>query len=112
MATQWHIEMTLAINAEYTRMRNAGAPKNFGLFIYADVSAYGDEGLTIKYTLGGGYSDPDKTEGADLHNVVTEYLRRKNWTENNKPMVLIGNGSVIDNDPQPDANSEAVVKSI
>ena len=48
---------------------------------------YGSD-TTISYNIGS-YSDTDKVEGRDLYDVVTEYMRRKGWTEANKPMTML-----------------------
>lgn len=96
MTTQWHKDMTAAIQGAYDRMRAAGMAKGMNLHIYASVSSYGNEELTIKYSIGD-YGDTDKTEGSDLLKMVTEYMRRKNWTEANKPMLLIGS-EVLENE--------------
>ncbi len=78
----------------------AGGAKAFTMNITANISGYSDEGMLITYSIGS-YGDTDKVEGATIHKVVTEYMRRKNWTTENKPMILIGS-KTIDNDDQPD----------
>ena len=93
-------KLALALNEAYNNMRSAGGTKEFTFTINAHVSGYGNEGLIVKYNIGG-YGDTDKTEGSTINAVVKEYMRRKNWTEKNKPMILIGSGS-IDADPQPE----------
>ena len=103
------VEQMLAkeLNLQYSKMRDAGGSKEFSLQITAHVSGYGNEGMLVKYHIGG-YSDTDKVEGSSIETVIREYMRRKNWTENNKPMVLIGSQS-IDNDPQPDTDNRESV---
>lgn len=95
-------DLALALNEQYNRLRDAGGDKAFHMMIVAHVSGYGNEGMKVTYTIGS-YGDVDKTEGSSIESVCTEYMRRKRWTENNKPMVLIGSKS-IDNDPQPDVD--------
>lgn len=93
-------KLALELNEAYSTIRNAGGPKDFTFNISAHVSGYGNEGMIVKYSIGG-YGDTDKTEGSSIKTVIKEYMRRKNWTEQNKPMILIGSGS-IDADPQPE----------
>lgn len=96
------VEQMLAeeLALQYSKMRDAGGSKEFLFQITAHVSGYGNEGMIVKYSIGG-YSDTDKTEGSSIKTVIKEYMRRKNWTEQNKPMILIGSAS-IDADPQPE----------
>lgn len=49
--------------------------------------------ITVEYHIGE-YGDTDRVKGRDLHDIVTEFLRRKGWTEANKPMKLIGHATV------------------
>lgn len=49
---------------------------------------YGDNAPTFTWAIGA-YGDTDKVEGAELQAVVTEHMRRKGWTERNKPMVML-----------------------
>lgn len=48
---------------------------------------YGSD-IKIQYNIGI-YSDTDKVEGRDLYDVTTEFMRRKGWTEANKPMTML-----------------------
>lgn len=95
-------DLALVLNEQYNRLREAGSDKTFSFMITAHVSGYGNEGMKITYQIGA-YGDTDKTVGSGIDAVITEYMRRKKWTENNKPMILIDALS-IDHDPQPDTD--------
>lgn len=58
-----------------------------------------DDPWMVTYSIGS-YGDIDKTEGADLYACINEYMRRKGWTEANKPMILI-EAPKEDDDPDP-----------
>lgn len=77
------------VNAATTRLDSLqGDTKVRSINISIDRGyGVGDPWL-VKYQISEGYSG-DKAEGADFHAVVVEFLRRKGWTEANKPMVLI-----------------------
>lgn len=72
-------------------------------FDRTDISISVDRGYSktdpwlVKYSIGN-YNNA--TEGAYLNAAVAEYMRRKGWTEANKPMVLIENKAdePVDND--------------
>lgn len=53
-----------------------------------NVNWYYSSDIKITYNMGS-YSDTDKVEGRDLYDVTTEYMRRKGWTEANKPMTML-----------------------
>ena len=72
-------------NFQAGRLSGAGlAKQNITIYLEEDYS----NNRTIKYTIGH-YGDTDKVEGRDLHDIVTEFMRRKGWTEANKPMTML-----------------------
>jgi hypothetical protein len=90
-------ELYSVMMREYDRLQVAGSGKEFHMNISVNVPSYGDSAMTITYGIGS-YSDQDQAKGANIHDVVTEYMRRKNWTEANRPMVLIGSNKLEDDD--------------
>lgn len=67
-----------------------------------------DDPWLVTYNVGA-YGDTDKVEGADLGKCVREHMRRRGWTEANKPMVLIEaappeqeHGTLVLNIPEDD----------
>jgi hypothetical protein len=84
--TDFNTMMHDAFAEQYTRLKQAGIDERC-IHITATKS-YADDSFTIEYNIGG-YGDADKAKGSDLHAVITEYMRRKGWTERNKPMVML-----------------------
>ena len=97
------IEQTLALklNEQYQRMYAISGTKEFNFSITAHVSNYGDGNMTVTYSIGN-YGDSDKCQGSTIETVCNEYMRRKNWSEANKPMTLL-NAPTVDpvEAPQP-----------
>lgn len=83
-----------AAKRHFDRLAEVG--KKYGSIVATMHKDYNNK-ITVKFTCGD-YSDDDKTTGACLDLVIDEYMRRKGWTERNKPMELIGNASMADDD--------------
>lgn len=92
----------MSIEAELERE----ASYQFGRLVDADIKVdnihinmhrdvFDNGAITVEFNLGD-YGDTDKVKGRNLHDVITEYMRRKGWTEANKPMKLIGSAVVAE----------------
>ena len=78
--------VTRELSAQAERLVFCGA-KEFTISVEIAKSTYSDTILT-SFSCRGGYGNSVK--GNNLHDTVTEYVRRQGWNEANKPMTLIG----------------------
>lgn len=76
-----------AFAEQFQRLKDAGVSSR-SLTVVATKGYGPDDNFTVTYYIGE-YGDTDKCSGNNLDAVVTEYMRRKGWTERNKPMVML-----------------------
>lgn len=78
--------ITLETKEQFQRLMDANI-RTRPIFIH--VKHDSDGYVMVSYAIGESYEN-DRCEGSNLYETITEYMRRKGWTEQNKPMKLIG----------------------
>lgn len=84
------LKLSAILNSFYRQAQDSGIKLPKDISVQCNKGYGEDDPYLVSYSIGS-YGDTDRVMGADLNECIREYMRRKGWTEANKPMTLISN---------------------